>query len=48
MWEESERLREALRRGERVNAEVVRRRKDGTLLNVSLVAAPVSVDGARP
>ena len=48
MWEESEDLREALRRGERVNAEVVRRRKDGTLLNVSLVAAPVSVDGLAP
>ncbi len=48
MREESERLREALRRGERVNAEVVRRRKDGTLLNVSLVAAPVTVNGGPP
>ena len=45
---ESERLREALRRGERVNAEVVRRHKDGTLLNVSLVAAPVSANGGQP
>jgi PAS domain S-box-containing protein len=48
-WEESLRLREALRRGERVNAELVRRRKDGRPLNVSFVAAPVaspfSVDG---
>jgi len=48
MWDESERLREALRRGERVNAEIVRRRKDGTVLNVSLVAAPVTVDGGAP
>jgi PAS domain S-box-containing protein len=38
-------LREALKRGERVDAEIVRRRKDGTSLNVSLVAAPVSVGG---
>lgn len=38
-------LREALNRGERVNAEVIRRRKDGTRLNVSFVAAPVSVSG---
>jgi PAS domain S-box-containing protein len=36
-------LREALKRGERVNAEIIRRRKDGTKLHVSLVAAPVSV-----
>ena len=48
MWEESERLREALKRGERVNAELVRRRKDGTLLDVSFVAAPVSVSGGPP
>ena len=47
-WEESERLREALRRGERVNAEVLRRRKDGTPLTVSLVAAPVSANGGPP
>jgi PAS domain S-box-containing protein len=48
MWEESERLREALNRGERVNAELVRRRKDGSLLNVSFTAAPVAVDGGPP
>ncbi len=47
-WDESERLREALQRGERVNAEIVRRRKDGALLNVSFVAAPVSVNGGAP
>jgi PAS domain S-box-containing protein len=46
--EESERLREALRRGERVNAEVIRRRKDGTRLTVSLVCAPVSANGGAP
>ncbi|MDR3703116.1 MAG: sigma 54-interacting transcriptional regulator [Candidatus Sulfopaludibacter sp.] len=46
--EESERLRETLRRGERVNAEVIRQRKDGTRLNVSLVAAPVSANGGAP
>jgi PAS domain S-box-containing protein len=45
MWDESERLREALIRGERVNAEIVRQRKDGTLLNVSFVASPVSANG---
>jgi PAS domain S-box-containing protein len=43
--EECEKFREALRRGERVNAETIRRRKDGNLLTVSLVAAPVSVEG---
>jgi PAS domain S-box-containing protein len=48
MREESERLREALRRGERVNAEVVRQRKDSSLLSVSLTAAPVSADGGPP
>ena len=48
MWEESRRLREALRRGERVNAELVRRRKDGSLLNVSFTAAPVSAHGGPP
>ena len=47
-WEESERLREALKRGERVNAELVRRRKDGTLMEVSFVAAPVSANGGAP
>jgi PAS domain S-box-containing protein len=48
MWDESERLREALSRGERVNAELVRQRKDGALLNVSFVAAPVSANGEPP
>ncbi len=47
-WEESERLREALKCGQRVDAELVRRRKDGTLLNVSLVAAPVCANGGPP
>jgi PAS domain S-box-containing protein len=47
-WEESERIREALTRGERVNAEFVRQRKDGSRLTVSFVAAPVSVDGGAP
>lgn len=42
---ESLQLREPVDRGERVRAEVVRRRKDGTLLNVELLSAPVSVDG---
>jgi PAS domain S-box-containing protein len=45
---ESERLRERLRQGERVKAELVRQRKDGSLLDVSLVAAPVSVEGGPP
>lgn len=43
--EECEKLREALKRGEKVNVETIRRRKDGKLLTVSLVAAAVSVDG---
>jgi len=43
--EECEKLREALKRGEKVNVETIRRRKDGKLLTVSLVAAPVSVEG---
>jgi PAS domain S-box-containing protein len=45
---ESDDLREALKRGERVNAEVVRRRKDGKQLTVSFVAAPVLVSGSQP
>jgi PAS domain S-box-containing protein len=44
--EESETLRQALNRGERVDAEVIRRRKDGSRLVVSFVADPVSVDGS--
>lgn len=45
LWSDYERLREALKRGERVNAEVIRKRKDGTRITVSLVAAPVQVAG---
>jgi PAS domain S-box-containing protein len=44
-WEESETLRQALKCGERVDAELTRRRKDGSRLIVSFVAAPVCVDG---
>jgi PAS domain S-box-containing protein len=47
-WEESETLRQALKCGERVNAELVRRRKDGSRLVVSFVAAPVCVNGSTP
>jgi PAS domain S-box-containing protein len=46
--EESARFHEALARGERVAADVIRRRKDGALLDVSLVAAPVSLPGETP
>jgi len=46
--EASEKLREALSRGERVNAELTRKRKDGSRLNVSFVAAPVQVEGNTP
>jgi PAS domain S-box-containing protein len=42
---ESEALRQTVECGERVNAEVVRKRKDGSRLDVSYVAAPVCVDG---
>ena len=45
---ESEVMRAALRRGERVDAEVVRKRKDGSLLDVSLVCSPVSGTGEAP
>jgi PAS domain S-box-containing protein len=47
-WDESEKLREALARGERVDAELVRRHKDGRRLTVSFVAAPVVVEGGAP
>jgi PAS domain S-box-containing protein len=43
--ETSERIRQALATGGRVDAELVRRRKDGTLLTVSMVAVPVSANG---
>jgi PAS domain S-box-containing protein len=45
MWEDSETLHEALKGGGRVDAEIIRKRKDGSLIVVSFVAAPVSVDG---
>jgi PAS domain S-box-containing protein len=48
VWEESEALREALKRGERVDAEIVRKSKDGSRMIVSFVAAPVSTDGGAP
>ena len=41
-------LREALKRGERVDAEVIRRHQDGKRLDVSFVAAPVSVGSNGP
>jgi PAS domain S-box-containing protein len=46
--EESEALRLALKSGDRVDAELIRRRKDGSHIDVSFVAAPVSVDGSTP
>lgn len=46
--DESEALRQALKCGERVNAELIRKRKDGSQIDVSLVAAPVCVDGGTP
>jgi formate hydrogenlyase transcriptional activator len=47
-WEESEKIREALKRGERVDAELTRKRKDGSRLIVSFSAAPVKVEGNSP
>jgi len=47
LWEESERLREMLNRGERVNAELVRKRKDGSHITVSFTAAPVRGAGGQ-
>jgi PAS domain S-box-containing protein len=46
--EESEALLLALKSGERVDADLIRRRKDGSHLDVSFVAAPVSIDGSTP
>jgi PAS domain S-box-containing protein len=46
--EESEALRLALKSGERVDAELIRERKDGSRIDVSFVAAPVSVNGNAP
>jgi PAS domain S-box-containing protein len=48
LWDESEQLRETLKCGKRVDAEFVRKRKDGTRLTVSFVAAPVCFDGGPP
>jgi PAS domain S-box-containing protein len=45
---ESDKLHEALQRGERVDAELVRKRKNGSQLIVSFVAAPVSANGDSP
>jgi PAS domain S-box-containing protein len=45
LWDECDRLREVVKRGERVDAEVVRRRKDGSRLTASFVAAPVRLNG---
>jgi PAS domain S-box-containing protein len=45
LQDESERFREVLKLGRRVDAEIVRQRKDGSRLDVSFVAAPVSVEG---
>jgi PAS domain S-box-containing protein len=45
---ESEQVREPLKHGERVNAELTRKRKDGSRLSVSFVAAPVNVEGNTP
>jgi PAS domain S-box-containing protein len=47
-FQESEALRAALQSGERVDAELIRKRKDGTHIDVSFVAAPVSVEGSAP
>ena len=46
--EESDKMREALMRGSRVDAEFTRKRKDGSRLSVSFVAAPVMVEGNTP
>jgi PAS domain S-box-containing protein len=46
--DESGKMREALARGERVEAELTRKRKDGSRLSVSFVAAPVKVEGNTP
>lgn len=44
---QTRRYGELLARGERVEAETVRRRKDGSPVHVSFVAAPVSVAGGQ-
>jgi PAS domain S-box-containing protein len=45
LWDESEELREVLKCGQRVNAELVRKRKDGTRLIASFVASAVCLNG---
>ena len=45
MWEDSETLHAALKGGGRIDAEIIRKRKDGSLIVASFVAAPVSVEG---
>src|ERR1700723_3642582 len=45
LWDDCEHLREAPARGERVDAEVGGMGKNGSLLTVSLVAAPGRLDG---
>jgi PAS domain S-box-containing protein len=45
--DEAKRYGDLLDRGQRVEAETIRQRKDGTRLQVSFVAAPVSVSGGQ-
>jgi PAS domain S-box-containing protein len=47
-YKQCEEMRSALNRGERIHAELIRQHKDGRRLDVSLVAAPVSVGGSQP
>jgi PAS domain S-box-containing protein len=44
---ESQKYEEMFARGQRVDTETVRQRKDGTPLNVLLVGVPISVSGGR-
>jgi PAS domain S-box-containing protein len=48
LWGESEKLRQALKCGQRVDAEITRKRKDGSRILVSFVAAPVCASGGAP
>jgi PAS domain S-box-containing protein len=48
LQDESEKLGAMLKNGQRVKAELIRRRKDGTHVTVSFVAAPVSAGGGEP
>lgn len=45
LWEEGMRLTEGVRQGERIQVDTVRRRKDGTLVDVSVLATPIRVGG---